>query len=97
MSDGRGTWTFCGHWENDQIVVEYVFEGEVEDRRIDTGYWNQGLFAAWASGETIEEAETAVRREYEEDEDDEDDECGGHPAGPSDPMGVTVYCDGSCA
>lgn len=23
-------------------------------------------------------------------------ECQGHPAGPSDPMGETVYCDGSC-
>lgn len=23
-------------------------------------------------------------------------ECQGHPAGPFDPMGVTVYCDGSC-
>lgn len=26
----------------------------------------------------------------------ESDECEGHPAGPFDPMGVTVYCDGSC-
>jgi hypothetical protein len=24
-------------------------------------------------------------------------ECEGHPAGPNDPMGETVYCDGSCA
>lgn len=24
-------------------------------------------------------------------------ECDGHPAGPNDPIGVTVYCDGSCA
>lgn len=23
-------------------------------------------------------------------------ECAGHPAGPADPMGQTVYCDGSC-
>lgn len=23
-------------------------------------------------------------------------ECAGHPAGPFDPMGQTVYCDGSC-
>ena len=23
-------------------------------------------------------------------------ECEGHPAGPFDPMGETVYCDGSC-
>ncbi len=24
------------------------------------------------------------------------DGCEGHPAGPFDPMGQTVYCDGSC-
>lgn len=24
------------------------------------------------------------------------DGCRGHPAGPFDPMGQTVYCDGSC-
>lgn len=23
-------------------------------------------------------------------------ECDGHPAGPFDPMGETVYCDGTC-
>lgn len=23
-------------------------------------------------------------------------ECQGHPAGPFDPMGQTVYCDGTC-
>jgi len=28
--------------------------------------------------------------------DEEDDGCQGHPAGPFDPMGETVYCDGSC-
>lgn len=26
----------------------------------------------------------------------EPEECEGHPAGEFDPMGVTVYCDGSC-
>ena len=26
----------------------------------------------------------------------DDDGCEGHPAGPFDPMGETVYCDGSC-
>lgn len=26
----------------------------------------------------------------------EENECEGHPPGPLDPMGVTVYCDGSC-
>ena len=27
---------------------------------------------------------------------DDEDECEGHPSGPFDPMGTTVYCDGSC-
>ena len=27
---------------------------------------------------------------------EDDDECEGHPAGEFDPMGVTVYCDGTC-
>ncbi len=27
---------------------------------------------------------------------EEKPECLGHPAGPYDPMGQTVYCDGSC-
>lgn len=26
----------------------------------------------------------------------EDEGCEGHPAGPFDPMGETVFCDGSC-
>lgn len=30
------------------------------------------------------------------DETERAQECKGHPAGPFDPMGVTVYCDGSC-
>lgn len=30
--------------------------------------------------------------EYPED----DEGCEGHPAGPFDPMGQTVYCDGTC-
>lgn len=32
----------------------------------------------------------------QERSDDEVRECDGHPAGPYDPMGQTVYCDGSC-
>src|SRR5256885_6646674 len=32
-----------------------------------------------------------------EDDDEADNECEGHPAGPYDDMGVTVYCDGTCS
>jgi hypothetical protein len=27
---------------------------------------------------------------------DDDLACEGHPSGPYDPMGLTVYCDGTC-
>jgi hypothetical protein len=59
------TWTFVGHWEGDEIVVEHVLEGTHGDHREDTGYWDQGLFAAAGTGATQEEALAAVRAEYE--------------------------------
>jgi hypothetical protein len=34
--------------------------------------------------------------EVELAEDDDEDGCEGHPAGPYDEMGTTVYCDGTC-
>lgn len=62
----ESTWTFVGHWDNDRIVVEYAVPGKVEDLRIDTGYWEQGLWCAWGSGATLEEAQAKVVAEYEE-------------------------------
>lgn len=61
----HGTWTFAGHWENDRIVVEHIVPGEVEDDREDTGYWEQGLFAASASGTSQADAFDKVLDEYE--------------------------------
>jgi hypothetical protein len=61
----EGTWTFFGHWEDDRIVVEYYVPGEVEDPRIDTGHWEQGLWAAAGSGATPHQAQVAVVAEYE--------------------------------
>ncbi len=62
---GLTTWTVVGHWECGEIVVEYVMEGDHQDPRIDTGYWDEGLFAAPGQGHTVEEAVAAVRAEYE--------------------------------
>jgi hypothetical protein len=59
------TWTFVGHWEGSEIVVEYVLPGEQEDDRIDTGHWPEGLWAACGTGATQEEAQAAVVAEYE--------------------------------
>lgn len=64
------TWTFVGHWDNDRIVVEHTLEGEHDDERVDTGYWEQGLFASSHSGATIAEAEATMRAEYETDDDE---------------------------
>lgn len=63
---GEQTWTFVGHWENDEIVVEYVLAGEVEDDREDDGEWDQGLWAASGTGTDIDEARAAVIAEYED-------------------------------
>jgi hypothetical protein len=64
------TWTFCGHWENDQIVIDYVLPGNVEDERVDTGRYEQGLWASSASGTTVAEAQEAAIAEYEGDDDE---------------------------
>jgi hypothetical protein len=59
------TWTFVGHWENDRIEVEYILDGEVQDTREDTGYWEQGLWAASGTGNTVKEAQANAVAEYE--------------------------------
>lgn len=64
------TWTFMGHWEGNRIVVEYAVPGQVADERVDTGYWPEGLWAADASGATIEEAQANAIAEYEDDQED---------------------------
>lgn len=58
-------WTFFGHWERDRIVVEYSVPGDVADDRVDTGQWEQGLWAASGAGETEAEARARVVAEYE--------------------------------
>lgn len=66
MNGDLQTWTVVGHWENGEIQVEYVVEGAYQDPRIDTGCWEEGLFAASGQGRTVEEAIAAVRAEYED-------------------------------
>lgn len=64
------TWTFCGHWEGDSIVIDYTLPGVVQDeRRDDSGQYPEGLWAAPASGATQEEAAKAAIAEYEHDDD----------------------------
>lgn len=57
--DGPRTMSFHGHWDNDEIVVESTFIGEVSDDRDDEGYWEQGLWAETATG--VSEADIAAK------------------------------------
>lgn len=66
--EDAGTWTFCGHWGNDRIQVEYTMPGEVSDDRIDIGYWEQGLWAATAGGPSMAVAEQIAIAAYETDD-----------------------------
>lgn len=59
------TWTFFGHWDNDEIVVEWATPGVVDDDRIDTGYWEQGLWCDSGEGLTMEQAQAAAVAPYE--------------------------------
>jgi hypothetical protein len=63
-----------------------VFAASEEDAR-DRWAQKQG-YGDWADAvnDQAVEAEIEVRLA----------ECNGHPAGPSDQMGTTVFCDGSC-
>lgn len=68
------TWTFLGHWENDRIVVEYVLPGHVQDDRVDTGRWEQGLWAASATATTMAVAQAAAIAPYEDEIHNTEDE-----------------------
>lgn len=59
--------SFIGHWENSQIVVESFVTGDpdFQDRREDVGYWDEGLFCSGAWGRDYAEALALVRVEYE--------------------------------
>jgi hypothetical protein len=96
------TWTFIGHWENDRVVVEYHLPGEVDDSaREDTGLWEQGLWAASASGRTPAEAQDRAVAEYESDRTGICSVCNGEnlavPAGQPDAAKVKPcwHCDGA--
>lgn len=49
-----------------------------------------------ATFETIEFWDDFDDAQHAADQLNEEAECEGHPAGPYDPMGETVYCDGTC-
>jgi hypothetical protein len=59
------TWTFFGHWEHDEVVVDYAAPGVLQDERQDhTGAWPEGLWAAVGSGATVKEAEAEAIAAY---------------------------------
>ena len=63
-----GTWTFFAHWTDaDELELEYYVPGEVEDDRVDTGYWAGGLFAASGTGATPESVWARIKKQYEDE------------------------------
>ena len=54
------------HWtDGDELELEYYVSGEVEDPRVDTGYWSGGLFAESGSGATPEAVWALIKKQYE--------------------------------
>jgi hypothetical protein len=64
--------------------------------------WQHGTDKQWTEfKDALDEAYEELGIHWEDGmawiaSDDDESECQGHPAGPYDPMGETVYCDGSC-
>jgi hypothetical protein len=58
-------WTFFGHWEDGKVIIEYVENGVSVDDRDEDFEHEEGLFSATGHGRTVDEAERAVRAEYE--------------------------------
>jgi hypothetical protein len=54
------------HWnDSDELELEYYVDGEVEDPRIDSGFWEGGLFAESGTGDTPEQAWARIKKQYE--------------------------------
>lgn len=64
--DGPKTMTFVGHWDNSEIVVEYVYDGERQDDRDNTKYWDEGLWCDWATGASEAEIAAQMYGEFED-------------------------------
>jgi hypothetical protein len=57
-------WTFLGPWrDDDTLSIDHVIAGRHADLRVDDS--ERGLWADWGTGNTVAEAEAAVRREVE--------------------------------
>ena len=63
----RITVTFFGHWEYGRIVAEHWERGVIEDDREDTGIWDEGLWAASGTGETLATIWADLKDEYEKE------------------------------
>lgn len=70
---GMQTWTFYGHWLDDELIIDHASIGSHDDVYPDGGVWEQGPFADSGTGYTIEEAEGEVRARYEDNDDDDED------------------------
>lgn len=81
-----------------QVINEAIAEDIIDDYGLlffPPDWTNTDYSNFWEA--TTPEPATPLSAYGDEPYDDEDEEgCQGHPAGPFDPMGETVYCDGTC-
>jgi hypothetical protein len=70
-------WTFMGHWEDGEIVVDYAVPGTVQDDREDNAVsWPEGLWAGHGEGATGEQAlADAIAFYGRDDEPEHDPDC----------------------
>ncbi|MFS0885302.1 hypothetical protein [Aeromicrobium sp. 179-A 4D2 NHS] len=64
--DGPRTVSFYGHWDNSEIVVEGIRDGEVMDEREDRGHWDEGMFAHWVTGTSDADVAAQMVDEFED-------------------------------
>jgi hypothetical protein len=64
--DEPKTMTLVGHWDGNTIVVEDIYDGDVDDDREETGYWDQGLWCSAGTGRSEAEVAASMLDEYEQ-------------------------------
>lgn len=89
------TWTFFGHWEGDEIEIDWVQPGEHDDHRPTSECpWPEGWWCDSATGMTEAEAQERAIAPYETELRGECSVCSGtHQASPpGEPAGAKTLC-----
>ncbi len=60
------TYTFMGHWDGNELVVEATAKGEFLDHRDDDGHWPEGLWADTGTGRSEAQIAATLMGRYEQ-------------------------------